>query len=127
MSQNIHPTVDAILDHPGVHLGTGEVAHIFGTTPVSISEALRTGRIEGHAPNYRGNGMLTRYRVTKHALLKYLWDTTTGDKALLRAALSERAPALLKALENPPKKHTTLSAKPRLADPMADHPELFES
>ncbi|TXH18459.1 MAG: hypothetical protein E6R03_02070 [Hyphomicrobiaceae bacterium] len=124
MSLSLHPIIDAILDHHGETLTSTEIAHILGVAPTTISEGLRKGRIEGLSQNLRGGGALQRYQVTKAAIISYIWHTTTGDRTTLRAALSERAPKLLKSLEAPP---PSPKAKPTVKDPYSNHPDLFSN
>ncbi len=123
MSLSLNSMVDAILDHHRETLTSTEIAFILEVNPTTVSEALRKGHIEGLSQNLRGGGAIKRYKVTKAAMIAYLWRTTTGDKSTLRAALEERAPKLLKSLEAPP---PTLKSKPATKIQPFNHPDLFD-
>jgi hypothetical protein len=98
---DLHETLDQILTHPTPELSPVEIAFILGVSRQSVTEAIRLDRMEGVKMTFREHGARERYRVTKSALVKWLWDHTTGDKSTLRAALAMKAPGLLAVLEQP--------------------------
>ncbi len=142
---DFHETLDAILTHPTAELTPVEISYILGVSRQSVTEAIRLEKMEGVKYSFRCRGKRDQYRVTKSALVKWLWDHTTGDKSMLRAALAMKAPGLLAVLErpqnlvrfpagktqtsktptHPPQRyvHATHSTSSRR---YADHPDLFD-
>ncbi len=130
----IHNTLHLILTHPSADLTSCEVAEVLAVSKQTVTEAIRLGRLEAVRYNLKGRGEQWRYRVAKAALVKWLWEHTTGDRALLREALAARAPGLLAMLEAPRNLVPFENPKPeirspklarRRADPHGGHPDLF--
>lgn len=122
-----HATLEALLEHPASTLTCNEIAGIFGVHRFTVSCAVNAGKLEGMNINARGSNLAARYRIEKSAVVAWLWNQTTGDKASLRAALTARAPHLLRALEAkaaPAATTTAPRAKAAAATPLA-HPDLF--
>lgn len=94
--------VDDIVDLGHDHLTPVEAGSITGRARNSISEACARGEIEAHFTCARGRGRKHRWTFTRAALLVYVWKNTSGDKALMREALTRRAPHLLAFLEPQP-------------------------
>jgi hypothetical protein len=97
----LHSTLTQILEHPQETLTASEVAGILGVHRSGICEALNKGDLEGLQHNFRGYSTRQHWKITKSALVAWIWRHTTGDKAVLRAALAHHAPLLLRSLESP--------------------------
>ncbi len=76
-----------------------EAGRVIGRAATTMSEACARGEIEAQSSCVRGRGSRKRWSFSRAALLAYIWKNTTGDKALMRAALQQHAPALLAHLE----------------------------
>lgn len=76
-----------------------EAGRVIGRAHSTLSEACVSGDIEAHFTNSRGQKRKRRWCFSRAALLTYIWNNTTGDKALMRSALAQHAPDLLAHLE----------------------------
>lgn len=88
----------------------------------TINDACRLGKIESTKQNLRRHGSTRRYKITKAALIRWLWQNEGGDKQTLRAAMQELCPRILKTLEG----RDQLKPKASNVIPF-EHPDLFLS
>lgn len=94
-----HATLEAILNFPADPLSAKEAGEVLGGfSASSLRHAAGAKRIEHTFANFRGkgagSGKSDRLRFSKAALIKWLWDHTSGDKAVLSAALDALCPEL---------------------------------
>jgi hypothetical protein len=143
---SLAPDLEAVLDWPAPDMTPIEISESLGFHRVTIRAAIKAGHIGGRAHQLRagettgGEASRSRLRVPKAEVIAYLWRIHTGDRALMRRVLGERAPALLAELERgaelPAGELPALPANV-IASPMAsrrvraavplvakDHPEL---
>lgn len=95
----LHQILTDILSFPATELTAGEAADVLGVVRQTITVAIQTGDIEATRRNFKGHGRQQRYRISKAALIRWLWDHTTGDRAILRAAMTQECPEILRALD----------------------------
>lgn len=98
----LHPTLTTILTLPADPVTSAELADAVGLHESTIARAVQAGKIEGLLINMRGHGKTMRYRITKAAAVRWLWNNTNQDRTLLRAAMETECPKLLKLIESQP-------------------------
>lgn len=91
--------LNSILDWPTADLTVGEASDLLALDRRTIGAWIQTGRIEASWIGGRGTGHKMHYRISKAALIKWLWDNTTSDRSMMRAVLETRAPKLLAVLD----------------------------
>lgn len=136
---SFHDRLHAVLQHPHKDATMQEVADLLGMERSSVNRAVRYGHLEAMKIMAGGCGKKCQLRITKAAIVKWMWDNTTGDRAVMRAELALHAPALLRLLETlhtaaalPPPANVLPFQRPRRAravphvDLFAGHPDLFD-
>jgi hypothetical protein len=128
MHVSLHSTLEAIVRFPHDPLSTDEAGHLIGRSGSAISKACQLKKITATMSNFRGERETygargyQGYRITKANLIEWLWRNESGDKALLREAMRDLCPRLLKALET--RESPAASAKPKNVIAF-EHPDLF--
>lgn len=117
-----HATLEAIIRFPRDPLSTDEAGQVLDRDGASISAACKDGRITSTAANFKGRGNQRSYRITKSNLIHWLWKNEQGDKAMLRAAMADICPRILKAIES----HGQPAKRPSNVLPF-EHPDLFQA
>lgn len=98
----LNSLVESILAFPRETLTPADLGSILERNETTIQQACKHGQIEAQSTCARGSGHNRRWLITKAAALRYLWESTQGDKTLLRASLEQHAPALLRLLDPKP-------------------------
>lgn len=124
-------------------LTVSEAAHILARSEDTIQRAVNAGKLEAKRHSGRGRGVSPRISISRAALVAYLVRITTGDRAILLAAIEAQCPqylaaaktALRPSAESAPSADADLPAnaipfpRPRRhgqRDHLSDHPTLFE-
>ena len=117
---SIHATLEEIIRFPHDPLSADEAGQVLGRDGATISAACKSGQITTTASNFRGRGNQRRYRITKSNLIAWLWKNEQGDRSILRAAMLDLCPKILRTLEP----HAAAVKRPaNVVD--FDHPDLF--
>jgi DNA-binding transcriptional regulator GbsR (MarR family) len=115
-----HAPLEAILRFPHDPMSADEAGQVLGRDGSTISMACRHGKIASTASNFKGKGNQRCYRIAKSNLIRWLWQNEQGDKAMLRAAMEQLCPRILKTLE------PAHQPRPRNVLPF-EHPDLFHT
>lgn len=91
----LHPTLAAILEFPADPLSCAELAGCLGMHEHTLQRAVNLNKIEATAVNIRGSGKKRSSRISKSSAIRFLYDHTSHDRAMLRAAIEAECPALL--------------------------------
>lgn len=117
---SLHATLEAIIRFPHDPLSADEAGLVLNRDGATISAACKSKQITTTAANFRGRCNQRSYRITKSNLIAWLWKNEQGDKAILRAAMQDLCPKILRALEP----HATPMKRPsNVLD--FEHPDLF--
>ena len=128
MQPSLHATLEAIVRYSADPLSTDEAGHLLGRDGTTISRACQRGQISATLSNFKGlrGAQGARgyrgYRITKAHLIEWLWRSESGDKELLREAMRDLCPRILKALEA--REAPAAAARPKNVIAF-DHPDLF--
>ena len=121
MSQpSTHATLEKIVTFQFDPMTSADAAECLGCHYGTINDACRLGKIESTKQNLRRHGSTRRYKITKAALIRWLWLNEGGDKQTLRTAMQELCPRILKTLEG----RDQLKPKASNVIPF-EHPDLF--
>lgn len=121
MQPSLHATLEAVVRFPHDPLTADEAGQVLGRAGSTISAACKEGMIIATSTNVKGRGNVKRYRITKSNLIIYLWQAESGDKEMLRAAMRDLCPRILKEIET---RERPAAARPRNIVSF-DHPDLF--
>jgi hypothetical protein len=94
-----HATLEKVVYFPHDPLTSADAAECLGCHFGTINDACRLNKLEATKQNLRTHGGNRRYKITKAAIIRWLWENEGGDKQTLRAAMQELCPRILKTLE----------------------------
>lgn len=118
---SLHATLEKIVRFPHDPLTSSDAAECIGCHAKTINDGVRLNKIEGTKQNLRRHGSSRRYRITKAALIRWLWENEGGDKQTLRTAMEQLCPKILKSIEA-----SERPAKPKAPNILPfEHPDLF--
>ena len=120
---------------PGTHdLSIPEVAAVLQVSTDTVERAIHKGALEAKMHVGRGSGRVMRPRITRAALVRYLVQITSGDKAALLASIAAQCPEYLRVAQGlgesqalPDNVIPMRRGRRRTGDPFAGHPDLFAS
>lgn len=120
---------------PGTHdLTADEAAEVLQVSRWTIERVVANGRLEAKRHPGRGRGRAMRLRIPRAALVRYLVQITSGDKAALLAAIAAQCPEYLRVAQGlgeaqalPDNVIPMRRGRRRTGDPFAGHPDLFAS
>lgn len=123
-----HAQIEAVIRFPNDPLSASEAGLCLGWSSTTIGAACRSGDLTANATNCKprstSRGNVKRYRITKANLIHWIWKNEQGDKTMLRAAMQDLCPKILKVIEASERPAT---ARPKAANIIAfEHPDLFD-
>lgn len=128
------PDITRLLAIPGTHdLSLPEVAEVLQYSECTVSRLCRKNRIEHKRVNARGDGSKPRVRISRAAVVRYLVQSSSGNRAVILSAIAAQCPQYLPAVQGlttgpvPANVIPISSARPRRpqGDRLEGHPELF--
>jgi hypothetical protein len=137
-----HAQLEALIRFPHDPMTTAEMADVLGVHEKSVGRALLNKRMEGTMQNLGGRGKVMRYKVSKSAGVKWLWESAGGDKAVLKEAIDQLCPEMWRLLlkggeakagsgqEDRPLPDNVIPMRGRrkpAAPQVFEHPDLFQT
>jgi|GEM_PF-2484480 len=119
---SMHATLEKIVRYPHDPMTSAGAADCLGVHAKTVNDGVRLNKIEGTKQNLRRHGSSRRYRITKAALIRWLWQNEGGDKQTLRAAMEQLCPRILKSIDAEERPQT---AKPKAANVIEFQPDFF--
>lgn len=118
---------------PGTHdLSMAEVAEVLQVSSKTVERNTRLQRIEAKRHGGRGDGVASRVRISRAAVVRYLVAISGGDKSVILAAVAAQCPQYLAAAQgrtpmtNAESATRSATKRPRNVLPF-EHPDLFSA
>lgn len=122
-SISTHTTLEALVRFPRHTLRVSEAAEVLERDRATVSAACKHGDIPSRKDNFKGRGNRCTYTIQKSDLILWLWNNQSGDRSMLRAAMEELCPRVLRAIER-----SSGADKARPKNVLAfEHPDLFQT
>ncbi len=94
------PDIARLIAVPGTHdLSLPEVAEVLQLSECTIARLCRKGRLENKRHNARGDGSKPRVRISRAAVVRYLVQSSTGNKEVILSAIAAQCPQYLPAVQ----------------------------
>lgn len=90
--------IKRLLSLPGKHdLSLKQVAEVLELSEKTVMLLIRRQLLEAKKHLGRGKGISTRHRISRAAVVRYLVNSSTGDRGAILAAIEEQCPQYLAA------------------------------